>query len=97
MDRTHALLTERGFTSKEGKQTRHYQAVSEVCARITEELPKDIKILRKHHPKLLASETAKRLLIIITTLAVAYGLNLDGSLGVLVICIGIISYWYIGD
>ena len=46
---------------------------------------------------LLANETAKRLLIIITTLAIAYGLNLDGSLGVLVICLGILLYWYIGD
>ncbi|WP_433633304.1 hypothetical protein [Halomicrococcus sp. NG-SE-24] len=54
MARTRALLTERDreLIAEEGKQTRHYQAVSEVRARITEELPKDIEILCKHHPEL---------------------------------------------
>lgn len=55
MARTRALLTERDreLIAEEGKQTRHYQAISEVRARINEELPKDIEILRKHHPELL--------------------------------------------
>lgn len=61
MGRTRALLTKRDrellvadpdeLTEKE--ENRKYQTVSEVRNRIREELPKDLEVLREHHPALL--------------------------------------------
>lgn len=53
-DRRRALMTdkERERLAGEGDQKRQYEAISRVRRKITEELPEDVEILRKHHPKL---------------------------------------------
>jgi hypothetical protein len=56
MARTRALLTktERQQIAKKEKinENKRYQAISRVRSRIQEELPKDVEVLREHHPDL---------------------------------------------
>ena len=56
MARTRALLTktERQQIAKkeEINENKRYQAISRVRSRIQEELPKDVEVLREHHPDL---------------------------------------------
>jgi len=55
MAKTRALLTDTDreyITGHEGDDKR-YQSASRIRRRITEELPKDIQILKNHHPELL--------------------------------------------
>lgn len=54
MARTRALLTERDreLIKGDGPDNRRYRAVSEVRARIQEELTTDVELLREHHPNL---------------------------------------------
>lgn len=56
MAKTRALLTEtdrKYITGDEGDEKR-YQSASRIRRRIQDELPKDVNILEKHHPDLLA-------------------------------------------
>ncbi|WP_409348442.1 hypothetical protein [Natronorarus salvus] len=59
MSRRRALLTDKereriASTDVEGREeTYRYQAISRVRNKIHDELPKDIEILREHHPDLL--------------------------------------------
>jgi len=55
MARTRALLTERDreLIADETAENRRYQAISEVRARIHENLPDDVQLLEEHHPRLL--------------------------------------------
>lgn len=56
MARTRALLTEterkRIETEGAGTDSKRYQAVSRVRGRIHDELPKDVRVLKQHHPEL---------------------------------------------
>lgn len=58
MARTRALLTERDRELISGgeasSENRRYHAISEVRARIQENLPGDITVLEEYHPELLA-------------------------------------------
>lgn len=57
MARTRALLTktDRKQIANEGEteENKRYQAISRVRGRIQDELPKDVEVLREHHPELL--------------------------------------------
>jgi hypothetical protein len=55
MAKSRALLTEteREQIAGEHGRDRRYQATSRVRARIDEELPRDLEVLREHHPELL--------------------------------------------
>lgn len=56
MAKTRALLTgtDREYiTGAEGDEKR-YQSASRIRRRVQEELPRDIEILKEHHPELLA-------------------------------------------
>lgn len=56
MARTRALLTEtdrRQIANEEDvAENKRYQAISRVRNRIQDELPKDVEVLREHHPEL---------------------------------------------
>jgi len=55
MAKTRALLTNTDreyITGVEGDDKR-YQSASRIRRRINEELPKDIELLKEHHPELL--------------------------------------------
>lgn len=56
MARTRALMTKTDreqIANKEAvDENKRYQAISRVRSRIQEELPKDVELLRKHHPEL---------------------------------------------
>jgi hypothetical protein len=55
MARTRGLLTERDreLLTNEDAESRRYQAISEVRARINDEISTDVEILEEHHPELL--------------------------------------------
>ena len=55
MAQSRALITEteREYIAEKGSNSRKYEAVSRVRARIFDELPKDVAVLAEHHPKLL--------------------------------------------
>lgn len=55
MAKTRALMTETEREQMVGEhgENRKYQATSRVRRRIHEELPKDVDVLREHHPELL--------------------------------------------
>lgn len=55
MARTRALLTERDreLIASDDQSNNRYRAISEVRARIHEELATDIEVLANHHPDLL--------------------------------------------
>lgn len=55
MAKTRAIMTEteRKQMAGEHGEDRKYQATSRVRRRIREELPKDVEVLREHHPELL--------------------------------------------
>lgn len=44
--------TDREYLVGEETDNKRYQAVSRVRSRINDELPKDVEILREHHPAL---------------------------------------------
>lgn len=56
MARTRALMTKtdrKQIADQEAvDENKRYQAISRVRSRIQEELPKDVKVLREHHPEL---------------------------------------------
>ena len=56
MGRTRALMTktdrEQIADQEEVDENKRYQAISRVRGRIKEELPKDVAVLREHHPEL---------------------------------------------
>lgn len=55
MAKTRALLTDTDreyITGTEGDEKR-YQSASRIRRRIQEEFPRDVEILREHHPELL--------------------------------------------
>lgn len=56
MARTRALMTkaerEQIANKDDTDENRRYQAISRVRSRIQEELPRDVEILREHHPEL---------------------------------------------
>jgi hypothetical protein len=56
MARTRALLTKTDrqqiAKKEEINESKRYQAISRVRSRIQEELPKDVEVLREHHPEL---------------------------------------------
>jgi len=55
MSRTRALITETERKDIAGERSDQYQynAVSRVRRRVQDELPKDVNLLREHHPDLL--------------------------------------------
>lgn len=55
MARTRGLLTDRDreLLADEDAENRRYQAVSEIRARINDEVSADVEILEEHHPQLL--------------------------------------------
>lgn len=55
MARTRAILTERDreVLSSDEKGNRYYQVVSEVRARVRDNLTDDVEILEENHPQLL--------------------------------------------
>lgn len=56
MARTRALLTKTDrkqiSNTEEADENKRYQAISRVRSRIQDELPKDVEVLREHHPEL---------------------------------------------
>lgn len=56
MARTRALLTKTDrqqiASKEEADENKRYQAISRVRSRIQDELPKDVEVLREHHPEL---------------------------------------------
>ncbi|MFA9503769.1 hypothetical protein ACERIM_13465 [Natrinema sp. H-ect1] len=56
MARTRALLTKTDrkqiSNTEEVDENKRYQAISRVRSRIQDELPKDVEVLREHHPEL---------------------------------------------
>jgi len=56
MARTRALLTKTDrkqiSDTEESNENKRYQAISRVRSRIQDELPKDVEVLREHHPEL---------------------------------------------